>query len=240
MRRVIDLTEPQESTEEVQEKITSGNIIKLSWTGRLENSDKIVDQADNTVIVVGKSNVIPGIDEILLEMRPGEPKTVNIPPERGYGKRDPSQMQITSIRKFKKQQINPQPGMQLMIQNRRATIRNVRGGRVTVDFNHPLAGKKLVYEVIVNAILHNPSDIIYAFIKKHLPDVSPEELSINIDDDNVTIQLPRDENLLFKKEIQVFKAFIASEITTYLDDISTVQFLETYPVGIQDSEQPLE
>ena len=111
MRRVIDLTEPQESTEEVQEKITSGNIIKLSWTGRLENSDKIVDQADNTVIVVGKSNVIPGIDEILLEMRPGEPKTVNIPPERGYGKRDPSQMQITSIRKFKKQKINPQPGM---------------------------------------------------------------------------------------------------------------------------------
>jgi len=234
------LTEPQESTEEVQEKITSGNIIKLSWTGRLENSDKIVDQADNTVIVVGKSNVIAGIDEILLEMRPGEPKTVNIPPERGYGKRDPSQMQITSIRKFKKQQINPQPGMQLMIQNRRATIRNVRGGRVTVDFNHPLAGKKLVYEVIVNAILHNPSDIIYAFIKKHLPDVSPEEFSINIDDDNVTIQLPRDEKLLFKKEIQFFKAFIASEITTYLDDISTVQFLETYPVGIQDSEQPLE
>ncbi len=240
MRRVIDLTEPQESTEEVQEKITSGDIIKLSWTGRLENSDKIVDQADNTVIVVGKSNVIAGIEEILLEMRPGEPKTVNIPPERGYGKRDSSQMQITSIRKFKKQQINPQPGMQLMIQNRRATIRNVRGGRVTVDFNHPLAGKKLVYEVIVNAILHNPSDIIYAFIKKHLPDVLPEELSINIDDDIVTIQLPRDENLLFKKEIQFFKAFIASEITTYLDDITTVKFLETYPVGIEDSEQPLE
>ncbi|GAG92172.1 unnamed protein product, partial [marine sediment metagenome] len=55
-----------------------------------------------------------------------------------------------------------------------------------------------------------------------------------------TIQLPRDETLLFKKEIQFFKAFIASEITTYLDDISTVQFLETYPVGNQDSEQPLE
>jgi len=225
---VFDLTEQQETTGEVQEKVQDGNILKLSWKSRVENSDRVVDQTDNAVVVVGKGNVIQGIEEILPGMQSGETKTVVISPEKGHGKRDASQMQVISLRRFKKQNIDPKPGMQLRIQNRIATIRRVRGGRVTVDFNHPLAGKTLNYEVTVEAILREPEDIIKAFIKKHLPQSDTEEFTIIIEDDTVKIHLPQDENLLFNQNIQIFKFFIASEINANLEGISTVQYIETH------------
>lgn len=234
---MLDLEEQQEATEEAQEQLMDGDICKISWEGKIENSDKIVDKTDDpTIVVLGKGHVIPGIEEILPGMKPGESKTVLIPPEKGFGTRDRAKVQVMSIRRFKKQNIKPVPNMRVRIQNRFGTVRSVHGGRVTVDFNPPLAGRTLVYEVSVDSILHNPEDITKAFIKKHLPKENPEEFSILIEEDTVTIQLPREETLLFSEGLQFIKTFIASELITNLDKISTVKFIETYPVPVGSQE----
>lgn len=228
---MFDVTEQQEATEGVQEQVIIGDILQISWKGKIENSDKIVDETDGpTVVVVGKGHVIPGIEEILPGMKPGESKTVVIPPEKGFGTRDRSKVQVMSIRRFKKQNIKPVPNMRVRIQNRFGTIRSVHGGRVTVDFNPPLAGRTLVYVVSVDSILHNQEDITKAFIKKHLPKANPDEFSILIEEETVTIQLPREETLLFGEGLQFIKSFIASELITNLDGISSVKYIETYPV----------
>ena len=251
---MFDLTEQQETTGEVQEKVQDGDILKLSWKGMVENSERVVDQTDNTVVVVGKGNVILGIEEILPGMQAGETKKVVISPEKGHGKRDASQMQVISLRRFKKQNIDPQPGMRLRIQNRTATIRRVRGGRVTVDFNHPLAGRTLDYEVNVEEILREPDDIVKAFIEKHRyliegeeqVEEEKEEFPVSIEQDTVKIHLPQDEKLLFNQNIQIFKLFIASEINTNLEGISKVQYIETYVKSeesleeLKELEEPLE
>lgn len=230
---MLDLAEQKEATEEVQEQLIVGNICKISWKGKIENSDKIVDETDEpTVVVLGKGHVIPGIEEILPGMKPGESKKVLIPPEKGFGTRDRSKVQVMSIRRFKKQNIKPVPNMRVRIQNRFGTIRSVHGGRVTVDFNPPLAGRTLVYEVSVESILHTTEDITKAFIKKHLPKANPEEFTIIIEEDTVKIQLPRDETLLFSEGLQFIKTFIASELITNLDKINTVKYIETYPVPV--------
>lgn len=235
---MFDLTEQQETTGEVQEKVQDGDILKLSWKGMVENSDRVVDQSDNTVVIVGKGNVIQGIDEILPGMQAGETKKIVISPEKGHGKRD--KMQRWPLQRFTKQNIDPKPGMQLRVQNRIATIRRVRGGRVTVDFNHPLAGRTLSYEVTVEEILREPTDVIKAFIKKHLPQPDTEEFTITIEEDTVKIHLPQDENLLFNQNIQIFKLFIASEINANLEGISKVQYIETYVKSAESEELPEE
>ena len=234
---MFDLAEQHETTGEALEQVADGDILSLSWKGRIEDLNRIVDKTDEpTVVIVGKGHVIPGIEEILPGMTPGETKTVVLPPEKGYGKRDRSKIQVMSLRRFKKQNINPQPGMRLRVQNRIATIRSVHGGRVTVDFNHPLAGKTLSYEVSVEAILRDPGDITKAFIKKYLPKTLLEEFTVTIEEDTVIIQLPRDETLLFRERLQFSKAFISSEIIENLDGISTVKYIEIYPVPVDSQE----
>jgi len=51
------------------------------------------------------------------------------------------------LQEFRKRQVIPFPGMTVNIDNLIGVVRTVSGGRVIVDFNHPLAGRKLEYEV---------------------------------------------------------------------------------------------
>lgn len=96
---------------------------------------------------LGKGRLLAGIEEQLLAMRPGEERTVSLPPEKAYGPRDPLKVETMKLSEFGEMAARLAPGARVLgtRQGRaeKATVEKVEGGVVTLDFNPPDAGKTL-------------------------------------------------------------------------------------------------
>ncbi|HEY7117118.1 MAG TPA: peptidylprolyl isomerase [Tepidisphaeraceae bacterium] len=101
----------------------------------------------------GASNIIPGLESALEGKSAGEVVNVTVPPEKGYGPRDPNLLQSVPRSNF--QGVNDiKPGMQFQAQTPQGgqhvvTVVKVDPQNVTVDANHPLAGMELKFDVTV-------------------------------------------------------------------------------------------
>lgn len=138
------------------------DFIKFSYTLRVDGKvydttdEKIAKEAgifkENVVykplpIILGETNIIKGLEEELLKMDVGEKKVVKIPPEKGFGERNPDLIRIVPKNVFDENKIKPMPGNVVLLDGVPAKIISVESGRVRVDFNHELAGKELEYEL---------------------------------------------------------------------------------------------
>ena len=99
---------------------------------------------------VGSGNIIEGFDEAVLGMEEGETKTVTVPPEKGYGERQPE-----LIWKIPSEAVSgekPKEGSYVSIQGRPAKVVEVTEESITLDLNHPLAGRTLTFEITLRGI----------------------------------------------------------------------------------------
>jgi peptidylprolyl isomerase len=112
---------------------------------------------------VGTGEVIAGFDEAVLGMTPGMTKTVTINPEKGYGEYRPELVRTISIdsvvSSFGKV---PEVGPIYLWEGEKGEVgyvrfSNVTSETITVDENHPLAGKDLIYEITLIEIPENAS-----------------------------------------------------------------------------------
>ena len=98
----------------------------------------------------GKNNIIPGLEQALAGKSAGDKVEVSVPPEQGYGRRDDRLVQIVPRSKFADVG-DIQPGMQVRASGaqgaRIVTVTRVDRDFITVDANHPLAGKTLHFSV---------------------------------------------------------------------------------------------
>lgn len=146
--------------------VKKGDFVELEFVGKIKETGEIFDTTDpkiakdagilkkNTVyrplvVVVGKGQLIPGVDEALIGMKENEEKSIEVPPEKGFGKRDPKLVKLIPITELRKRGIKPKVGMRVTIDNAVGRIVNITGGRVRIDFNHPLAGKHLKLDLKV-------------------------------------------------------------------------------------------
>lgn len=146
--------------------IKEKDFVELDYTGRLHGTGDVFDTTDEKVakdnelhdqsatykpviICVGRGHLIRGIDEQLVGKEVGKSYTFAVEPEKAFGKKNPKLLKLMSAAQFRKQEIAPQLGLQVSVDGRLGTVRSVTGGRIVVDFNHPLAGRALDYEVKV-------------------------------------------------------------------------------------------
>ncbi|HEU5468843.1 MAG TPA: peptidylprolyl isomerase [Steroidobacteraceae bacterium] len=103
----------------------------------------------------GKGNIIPGLEEALAGKAEGDKVEVTVAPERGYGARDERLVQIVARAKFG-EVAGLAPGMQVRANgpqgSRLVTVVRVDPDFVTVDGNHPLAGRTLHFSVEVTGV----------------------------------------------------------------------------------------
>jgi FKBP-type peptidyl-prolyl cis-trans isomerase 2 len=135
-------------------KVETGKSVKLNYTGKFENGDvfdtSLVEGRDPLNTILGQGNLIPGFEKGLLGMTEGETKTINIEPVEGYG-----EYLDGLVTKVEKNQVpdTVKVGDMLQSQSERGvmnvTVTEITEDGVTLDANHPLAGKKLVFEVEV-------------------------------------------------------------------------------------------
>jgi len=98
------------------------------------------------VFALGEGMFLKGVEEFLIGKEVGE-YTIELSPEKAFGKRDPKLIQMIPLKEFRSQQVNPIPGQVFNFDGKLAKILTVSGGRVMVDFNNPIAGKDVVYEI---------------------------------------------------------------------------------------------
>lgn len=152
------------------EKIKKDNFIEIEYTGRTLDDNEVFDTTNETlakeldmynpnvkygymIICVGEGQVLKGLDEKLIGLEIGKTHIVTLDAEHAFGKRMSKYIHLINTNKFKKQNINPVPGMQVTVDNMAGIVKTVTGNRTMVDFNHPLASKDVVYEVKVNNII---------------------------------------------------------------------------------------
>lgn len=113
-----------------------------------EEAKKIGIEADvkPMIISVGNQMMIKGLDDELVGKEVGKEYFAHLLPEKAFGKRDPKLLKIMPIKIFHEKKIEPMPGMSFQLDYNIVRIASVSGGRVTVDFNNPLAGKEVDYE----------------------------------------------------------------------------------------------
>jgi FKBP-type peptidyl-prolyl cis-trans isomerase 2 len=223
-------------------QVRKRNFILVDLIGRVKSTGKVFDTTIQEVavkadifnerevykprlVVVGAGWVLPGLDEALETMNVGETKVVEIPPEKGFGERDPKNIKTFSSREFLKQNVKPRPGMTIRVKGRLATVQKVGGGRVRVDMNHPLAGQVLEYEVTIRNILEKDEDKIKALIENRLSGVDSNKFKINISGKSVEISIPTE--IVLANNIQLAKIGLVSDIFSNFD-FENVKFLETF------------
>jgi len=137
----------------------TGDRVKIEYTGTLDDGtifDSNVDQGSLLEFEVGGGQVIKGFDDAILGMQEGEEKQFSISPADAYGEHDP-----TLIQKVPKEVFPPDaelaPGLLFEAglptgEKVPATITSIEEGIVSVDLNHPLAGKRLNFKIKLSAI----------------------------------------------------------------------------------------
>lgn len=104
-------------------------------------------------IEVGKGQVIKGFENALLGMKKGEEKEVTIPQEEGYGHRAPSLVKNIPMDVFDGGGVTPKVGQFLDTQVGICKVTNINPSDIEVDFNGPLAGETLVFEIAGEEII---------------------------------------------------------------------------------------
>lgn len=130
----------------------SGDTVRVHYTGRLDDGS-VFDSSEGREpleFVLGAQQVIPGFEEAVDGLSPGEERTVDIPADRAYGPRR-EEMVLTVGRDQFPDEIRPEVGQQLQMsqdgQVAIVTVTGVSDREVTLDANHPLAGKDLTFDV---------------------------------------------------------------------------------------------
>ena len=171
------------------------------------------------LIIVGAGQLVKGFEEDLIGKEIGYSGKVEIPPEGAFGLRDPKKVEIVPINRFKEQK--PVPGMRVSSENKVGTVTRVIGRKVSVDFNHPLADKTIVYEYRIAEEIVDRQEKLKALIKTF----ARMELESEIRDDVAVITAPWE--LSYYKEWLMIRRGLADMIIQHLE-LKEVDYVEKH------------
>ena len=197
-------------------EIKKKDFVEIEYTGKIKDGGIIFDTTDSetakknnifnekfdyspAIICIGENHVIKGLDEKIEGKEIKKEYEIQLRPEEAFGKKDAKLLRIVPANIFRKQNIVPMPGLQVGIDGLLGTIRTVSGGRVIVDFNHPLAGKEISYTIKINRIVDDEKEKIMSLIKNSL---GLKNVEVDIKDDGATLNLEKDLPESIKKNIE--------------------------------------
>ena len=165
--------------------IKKHDFVEIEYTGSIKEDNTIFDTTEEkvarenglhdknadyspAVICIGENSILKALDDQLIGRESGKEYTFEIESENAFGKKDAKLIQMIPLSRFRQQNIQPIPGLQLNIDGVFGIVKTVSGGRCLVDFNHPLAGKDLIYNVKVNRIVDDSKDKLKSLLKMRL------------------------------------------------------------------------
>ncbi|MGF1672474.1 MAG: peptidylprolyl isomerase [Rivularia sp. (in: cyanobacteria)] len=131
----------------------AGNNVKVHYTGKLDDGTVFDSSVEREPLQfsLGSGNVIPGFEEAIIGMTPGESKTATIPADQAYGPQR-EELVITVEKEQIPTDLSVEIGQQLQISQNDGQVipvivTDVSDSQVTLDANHPLAGQQLTFDI---------------------------------------------------------------------------------------------
>lgn len=170
-------------------KIKEKDFIEIDFTGKTKNGEVFDStlkkeleklhsghehkiEAKPFIFCVGEGMFLKALDDFLIGKEVGKEYEIELSPENAFGKRNSLLIQRIPSRIFKEKGANPFPGATFNFDGRIGKILAVSGGRIMVDFNHPLAGKNVIYKIKILRKINNLDEKVKAlnefFFKRDL------------------------------------------------------------------------
>ncbi|NLO79197.1 MAG: peptidylprolyl isomerase [Xanthomonadaceae bacterium] len=158
-------------------QVAKDKVVSIDYT-LTDDDGSVLDTSNGRAPLAylhGAGNIIPGLEKALEGKQVGDQLTVRIPPAEAYGERDEALTQVVPMELFQGVD-RVEPGMRFQAQTSAGiqvvTVSKVEGDEVTIDGNHPLAGKPLNFEVSVVDIRDaTPEELAHGHV--HGPDDQP-------------------------------------------------------------------
>lgn len=180
------------------------------------------------LMIIGEGRYVRGFEEAVASSEVDEEKTVEVEPSKAYGDRDPNKVKILSLRELAKLNIVPEPGKAIEIGGAVGIVKSISGGRVVVDFNHPLSGKTLVFTYKIVKRLEDPVEKIKYLMLRRSRRLSAEKLVVRISQDMLKIEIETPEEVILAEDLQIFKRTVAEEIFRYFPEVKQVVFIDSF------------
>ncbi len=201
--------------------IKKGDFVELEYTGTDVESGEVFDTTNKeegkhlnqkefrpVVICVGEGHVLKGLDAFLEGKETGKEYEVTLSPEDAFGKKDAKLLKLIPLKTFTKEKIKPYPGLQVNIDNNFGVVKSVGSGRVIVDFNNPLSGHYVKYNLRAIRKVEDKAEQVKALFKIKLGmDV---ETSAEGEKIEVKAELPEEIKNFMNEEI---KKLVKAEVS---------------------------
>ena len=133
-------------------RIAEGSQVELHFSVAIESGPEIDNTRErerDVSLVVGDGSLLPGFEKSLFGLRAGDRRTVSLPPEEAFGPWNPENIQKFDTVKFEQ---TPIVGHMIEFEDKAKSslfgvVKSVNEDITEVDFNHPLAGKNITFEV---------------------------------------------------------------------------------------------
>jgi peptidylprolyl isomerase len=223
--------------------LQKGDFILIDYVAKVKETNDVFDTTKDDVakkehlhkegqihepelVVIGEGWVLKALDDALTTMEICKPCTVEILPEKAFGQRDPEKIKRVPIKALYAKEINPVVGARIEFQGKNATIRSIGAGRVLLDFNAPLAGKTLIYDVTITKKLDTAEQKIGSIVHRRVPVVEENKFKLAIKGCDLTIDMP--EETFYVEGIQIAKRGIAMDIQKFVPELMETKFVETF------------
>jgi FKBP-type peptidyl-prolyl cis-trans isomerase 2 len=219
---------------EFEMTVKNGDFIRIDYTETVDgqviaSTDKDIAtekgifsedaQYGPQLIVVGAGQLVKGFEDDFAGKEIGYSGTVEVPAETAFGLRDPKKIEIVPINRFKEKK--PVLGMRVGMEDKVGTVTRVIGRKVSVDFNHPLAGKSILYDYRIIESIEDRQEKLKALVKTF----ARMELDSEIKDDVAIITVPWE--LSYYKEWLMIRRGVADMIIQHLG-IKEVDYIEKH------------
>lgn len=205
--------------------IKKKDFVEIEFTGRIKDSGEVFDTTKKEIaeksglnikelkpfILCVKSKMLPkGFDDELEGKEFNKNYVLELEPKEAFGNREKNLIKMIPTKLFLEQKINPQRGMQLSLDGQIVRILSNSGGRTLVDFNNPLAGKKIVYEYKVLREITDEKEKVNAlqdflFRKRH---------DFEIKEKKIIFKIEKNLESFVKMFAPKFKEILGKEIET--------------------------
>jgi len=186
------------------------DFIEIEFTGRVKGGEIFDSNRKNDldeigskqeakpfVFCLGEGMFLKAIDDFLVGKEPGKSYELDLTPKDAFGERKQELIQMIPMKFFKQHNLQPIPGVMFNFDNRIGKVLSVSGGRILVDFNNPIAGKDVNYDLKVLRKVDNQNEKVKAFIAF----IFRMDLKFNITNKKLVIEAEKP----FVKFVEAFK-----------------------------------
>lgn len=170
-------------------------------------------KAKESVVVVGKGMVVPGLDSAFEGKEIGKSYEVTISPEQGFGERRRDLVKTIPLKVFTEKKISPYPGLVLALDDMVAKIITISGARVVTDFNSPLAGKEVKYNFTITRKVEDEREKAQALFEVSFKIVPEFEIK-----DTIIVKGPSIFEVYVKGFSPMFKEILGKELSFELKE----------------------